>query len=515
MGFGKKRTNWERISSRTPSETTRFRDVYEDQQLDRSKISSHVSMRGRLIFTILVSIAVFILCYMVFSFVEFGAYKTSQFMDTSESSQSVVEQIQEDVDAISAPPTVAPVDISYEDFLANYFVLKPAGVDKNQVIDLYVDCDNKEYSEADVKVLWNNVKDGKYLTEDALLWQTLLNIQENNAYGLFPWSYAPMNITFEDFLDIYFDKSSAVAWRDYDGNLYYTLDEIRSLWTEIQAGVKGSGKTSDFEPIGGNSGFTESDDGENTVVDNITYGDFIKKPSAFKIIVSLLFAAVTYLIVYQLMCRNFDAQTAEQNVEDINQYSNDQHIALPEEIMEKFDWFPDVGAHCSVQVSSMISHVMLSNKGLHKIKMARRAEKDIKDNDGDIVYYKGEILLDDDGHAIVDIVPTIDEAFGEALFDASGLPKDNKKSKKEEHLRKRYEPTLIKYNPGNENRGKLKGYNTVADMVNGDWFLPEYEPQRPAGAYLVDTEPVNTMVLAITRAGKGECGPVRIVMCVS
>ena len=38
-------------------------------------------------------------------------------------------------------------------------------------------------------------------------------------------------------------------------------------------------------------------------------------------------------------------------------------------------------------------------------------------------------------------------------------------------------------------------------MINGDWELPEYEPQRPAGAYLVDTEP---MVLAITRAGKGQ-----------
>ena len=41
-------------------------------------------------------------------------------------------------------------------------------------------------------------------------------------------------------------------------------------------------------------------------------------------------------------------------------------------------------------------------------------------------------------------------------------------------------------------------------MINKDWEFPSYEPQRPGGAYLVDTEPVNTMVLAITRAGKGE-----------
>ena len=52
---------------------------------------------------------------------------------------------------------------------------------------------------------------------------------------------------------------------------------------------------------------------------------------------------------------------------------------------------------------------------------------------------------------------------------------------------------------------KLKGYDTVADLINNEWEFPYYEPQRPAGAYIVDTAPVNTMVLAITRAGKGDC----------
>ena len=47
-------------------------------------------------------------------------------------------------------------------------------------------------------------------------------------------------------------------------------------------------------------------------------------------------------------------------------------------------------------------------------------------------------------------------------------------------------------------------YNTVSDLINKDWYIPEYEPQRPAGVYLVDSAPVNTMILAITRAGKGQ-----------
>ena len=43
----------------------------------------------------------------------------------------------------------------------------------------------------------------------------------------------------------------------------------------------------------------------------------------------------------------------------------------------------------------------------------------------------------------------------------------------------------------------------VAELQNG-WELPSYEMQRPGGVYWVDDGPVNTMVLAITRGGKGQ-----------
>jgi hypothetical protein len=83
------------------------------------------------------------------------------------------------------------------------------------------------------------------------------------------------------------------------------------------------------------------------------------------------------------------------------------------------------------------------------------------------------------------------------LWDASELPKDKT-------IRRKFDPSKVLYNPDNKNRNKLKDARTVADMINKYWTLPEYEPQRPGGAYIVDTEPVNTMVLAITRAGKGQ-----------
>lgn len=217
---------------------------------------------------------------------------------------------------------------------------------------------------------------------------------------------------------------------------------------------------------------------------------YFKKTGAC-LVISIAFFGV----MYQVMMRNLEAQNMMSETKDINQYQNDQHIALPEEVQRKFDWFPDAGAHSSVLVSSMISHVALKNKGLKKIKVAKRAAKDILDDDGNILYYEDEILLDDDGEPIFETKPIIDEKFGDELFEVSGVPKQ---------VRKYYDASIIPYNKGNKNRDKQKNCDTVADLINKDWEFPAYEPQRPGGAYIVDTDPVNTMVLAITRAGKGQ-----------
>jgi type IV secretory pathway TraG/TraD family ATPase VirD4 len=217
----------------------------------------------------------------------------------------------------------------------------------------------------------------------------------------------------------------------------------------------------------------------------------------WKIAVTLLTGLSVFAILHSMLMRNLDAQNLMNDTRDINQYTGDQHIALPAEVMRKFDWFPDVGAHSSVQVSSMISHVMLTNKGLKKVQLSRRAESDILDEDGDVEYLKGEILRDDEEKALTTTVPLIDEAFGDALFDASAMPKDKT-------LRIKYDTPDVPYNADGDNREKLGKFKTVADLINSDWDLPEYEVQRPGGAYLVDTAPVNTMALAITRGGKGQ-----------
>lgn len=224
---------------------------------------------------------------------------------------------------------------------------------------------------------------------------------------------------------------------------------------------------------------------------------FIMQLTLIKLGVSSLGGLLVFGILYTVLMRNLDAQNLMTDTSDINQYQGDQHIATPDEIMRKFDWFPDVGAHSEVQPSSMISHVMLSNKGLRVVEVAKRATKDILDSDGEVEVLKGEILVGEDGEPLLTKEPLIDEGFGDDLFDASNMPKDKK-------LRKRYDPRTIEYNPDGSDRDKLGKHKTVADLINADWTIPLYEPQRPAGAYIVDTAPVNTMILAITRAGKGQ-----------
>lgn len=232
-----------------------------------------------------------------------------------------------------------------------------------------------------------------------------------------------------------------------------------------------------------------------------TVGEQLADVSWFKLFITFGSGLMVALIIGTWFSRKVAAANLMNTTSDINQYQNDQHIALPEEIQQNYDWFPDAGAHSSVQVSSMLSHMMLRKKGLGTVEVAERAKKDVIDEEGNLVYFAGEVMDDDEGDPLTQTLPIIDEDFGDKLFEASGLPDDKT-------LRQKYDTTRIPYNPDGKNRDKLgfgsDTYKTVADLIKEDWTFPAYEVQRPAGAYVVDTAPVNTMVLAITRAGKGQ-----------
>lgn len=253
---------------------------------------------------------------------------------------------------------------------------------------------------------------------------------------------------------------------------------------------------------------TPSDDGSNIFMNGPNFSTDMM--TSWKVwMVSLVGGLLMWLIMNQKMMLSWESENSMNDQTDINPHTDDQYVMLPEEIQRAFDWFPDAGAHSAVAPSSMISHIAIDKKGIKSVKVPKRYKKDTVlkfiDDDGNEVtekMLKGEIMTDDDGETIYEKVPLIDEEFGQELFSASGIPA------KEKDIRKPYQVVKVPYNPKNEegvreDRDKL-AYDTVGDLINNDWEFPEYETQRPAGAYIVDTAPVNTMVLAITRAGKGQ-----------
>lgn len=60
--------------------------------------------------------------------------------------------------------------------------------------------------------------------------------------------------------------------------------------------------------------------------------------SIYHIAISIMSGVISFSIIYPMLRRNLDAQNMLTDTSDINQYSNDQHIALPEEIQRKFNF---------------------------------------------------------------------------------------------------------------------------------------------------------------------------------
>ena len=144
---------------------------------------------------------------------------------------------------------------------------------------------------------------------------------------------------------------------------------------------------------------------------------------------------------------------------------NDSHVDMPQELAYKYDIVPDNKAHFNVNVTNLLSHIMIKQTpGLHG-------------KDGKVHF---------------------DNNFSEELFDIASLPHDRK-------VRVLYQAARLAYNPNNT-FGKNPG-KTVKDAINNSWHVPDYEDpnsQDPSGGYIVSTQPENTILIAETRAGKGQ-----------
>ena len=217
-------------------------------------------------------------------------------------------------------------------------------------------------------------------------------------------------------------------------------------------------------------------------------------PTTSKVFGSLFVGLVVFGVIYGKLMLQLRSQNALADTTDINTHKNDQRIAYFEEVAERYDVVGDAFSTHSVSANSILSHMMVKNKGIKNVHLVRRYQEDTI-IDG-ITYYKGDAMFDENGYFITDELPFFDHHFSEELFDASGVLKDKR-------VRIYYDARKLDYNSDKSNIIKLK-YDTIADLINHDFEIPEYEHGRPGGIYIVDTDPVNTMVLAITRGGKGQ-----------
>ncbi len=512
----RQKRNWDKIQSQATGDSARYRDVYEEQQLDRKRLEKPQTMTSRTILAIVAGVAVALGLWLLVAAIErtgaldnvnAGWYRTFYSKDGVGSPYQYVTlregipRTDDDGAPVTGEDGQQVIDYNY----TRYIWYEGTGIltdVQNSVWPEYTACEEAWYDD------WGELKYGFEPTEwdedgNPVYPEGYLEMLDAKKAALEAMEVKPrvfLELQAPDGLENHpeflgqveghgyvFRIEAASVGIDYDGKYHSGDEEMLPAGTDPQDPVAMSAYG--FSRGQNPNRYMRLNRGNPVDTADSMFHDsfFDMRPTPVKLLLSLIGFAAMFGILYMVLKKNLVAQNIMTDTSDINQHFNDQHIALPEEVQSLYDIFPDVGAHSSVMVSSMISHQAITNKGLKKVQLAKRADKDILDEDGDVEIYKGDILRDEHGEPITVEVPLIDTKFTEALFDSSKVPT-------EKGIRKYYDAPAIPYNPGDANLDKLKGYNTVAELINGDWEFPVYEPQRPGGVYIVDTAPVNTMV---------------------
>ena len=156
---------------------------------------------------------------------------------------------------------------------------------------------------------------------------------------------------------------------------------------------------------------------------------------------------------------------------------NDAWIWSVQEMIEQYAVIADLGMHTkTVPVSSLVGHIYLKNKGLKTLQMA---EHDAT----------GAIIYDDEGNVVRKKVPLIDDSNIRKTLDIQGLRELDTNDLMIDATKYDYD----------EKDGRIR---TLAEAINEDWFMPDYEILRPMGAYFVETNSVHTLILSMTRGNK-------------
>lgn len=490
----RKRTSWDVVSGRQYDETAKGRDVYNDQQMEREGLPEKQTMTLRLVLAVIASVLAALLFYMLWGV--FASTSNKVFGTSSDRSEAVQEAREGNYAFLSEDFRMEPGDGAYEPYDAVLSVVRVEMPDRF----MGSSPEGGKVTWADVFHFdWNETGSPGSHSEDSLDNADNAGSGDGVRYAFCPscgteledgacpycgWTVPEEPVMEENTGRNGMEEPVMISEGETEDAGPGDISEEESGLEKAEAEADFQDTDAGVEAVSGKSGLSK--------VGNAV--GFRWKPySSDQVFFSIMVGICTFGVLYEVLKRNLRAQNMLATTTDINQYKNDQHIMLPEEIHRAFDWFPDAGAHCSVIVHSLVSHSMLTNKGIRPVDMVSRYRQDVVDENGEVLAYKGEPVLDENGDPVVEVKPMFDKKFGQALFDTVDVRNPN---------RIFYDPTRIPYNPEGK-RGKGK-YDTVADFINADWEFPDYEVQRPAGAYLVDTAPVNTLVLAITRAGKGQ-----------
>lgn len=186
---------------------------------------------------------------------------------------------------------------------------------------------------------------------------------------------------------------------------------------------------------------------------------------------------------------------APYSSDDLDEFEDDSYVRTMEHISREFDAAPDAGLGFDGHVSSIVGHAMIDNKGIKKV--------DMPVFDPSV---PGQIKRDEKGEIVTEKVPMFDKDFGRTLYKFSNVPSEDQHwyNAMDYAFNEKNSAKEAKY--GNKRKGAFgrKEYDTLADYINGEFYPLPTDTQRPAGVYFYDSRPVNTILIAITRGGKGQ-----------
>lgn len=215
----------------------------------------------------------------------------------------------------------------------------------------------------------------------------------------------------------------------------------------------------------------------------------------YAIILCIATPALCALFWYKLHAIWYN-NNAPYSTDDLDEYEDDSYVRTMDHIAREFDAAPDAGLGFDGHVSSIVGHAMISNAGIKKI--------DMPVFDPSV---PGQVKKDEDGNVVTEKVAMFDEQFGRELYKFSNVASADQRwynAKDYAFNEKNSKKEIDK--GGNERKGAFgrKNYDTLADYINGEFYPLETDTQRPAGVYFYDSRPVNTILIAITRGGKGK-----------